>query len=253
MSATLIHPHNAPRLQPMALATIVLAHVGVLWAWSATRGPEQTPPEPLTMVSVVTSPAPVARAEAKAVQAPAKPAKAEPKAQTSTRPAPVPKAAPASVKPVLTSTAEAPAQAPAPAEKSTTATTKPSATPSATPTSVAANNSVSAGGSYNGAPAVPVAAPITAPRFDAAYLDNPAPAYPPLSRKANEQGKVVLQVWVDAQGLAKQVEVRTSSGYERLDRAASTAVSRWKFVPARQGSEAVAATVLVPIVFSFKD
>jgi protein TonB len=92
----------------------------------------------------------------------------------------------------------------------------------------------------------------TAPRFDADYLDNPAPAYPPLSRRQHEEGKVVLQVYVEASGLAGKVELHTSSGYERLDRSAIAAVSRWKFAPARQGAAAVGAWVLVPLVFSLK-
>jgi protein TonB len=104
------------------------------------------------------------------------------------------------------------------------------------------------------APASPAATATTdAPRFDAAYLDNPSPNYPPLSRRAREQGRVVLRVFVDASGQASRVDVQTSSGFERLDRAATTAVSRWKFVPAKRGSELVAAWVLVPFVFSLKD
>jgi protein TonB len=63
---------------------------------------------------------------------------------------------------------------------------------------------------------------------------------------------VLLHVFVEASGAASRVEVRSSSGFERLDRAAVAAVGRWKFVPARQGTDAVAAWVLVPIVFSLK-
>ena len=103
------------------------------------------------------------------------------------------------------------------------------------------------------APAVPVAAAPSVPRFDADYLNNPAPAYPPLSRRLHEEGKVVLRVFVEASGAAGTVEIRTSSGFERLDKSAVTAVSRWKFVPAKQGAEAVGAWVLVPIIFSLKD
>ena len=39
---------------------------------------------------------------------------------------------------------------------------------------------------------------------------------------------------------------------ERLDRAALSAVKRWRFVPARRGSEAVAGRVIVPIHFNLK-
>jgi len=64
-----------------------------------------------------------------------------------------------------------------------------------------------------------------------------------------EHGKVMLRVYVSAQGRAERVEVRTSSGSQRLDQAARAAVEQWKFVPARQGDDPVAAWVIVPITF----
>lgn len=107
------------------------------------------------------------------------------------------------------------------------------------------------------APPAPLAAPVavtpTQPRFDADYLDNPKPAYPALSRRSGEQGRVVLHVQVAASGLPTEVHLHAGSGSSRLDNAALDAVRRWKFVPARLGSEPVAASVLVPIVFSLKD
>lgn len=102
------------------------------------------------------------------------------------------------------------------------------------------------------AAAIPVPAPIVPPRFDADYLDNPAPAYPGLSRRLGEYGRVLLRVYVNPDGGAAQVEVRESSGYERLDKAARDTVQRWRFVPARQGERGVAAWVLVPISFSLR-
>lgn len=104
------------------------------------------------------------------------------------------------------------------------------------------------------APATPVAAARgearSEARFDADYLRNPKPVYPPMSRRLGEEGKVVLRVRVSAQGLALAVDVRQSSGYARLDEAARAAVERWRFVPAQQGGEAVEATVLVPLAFA---
>ena len=97
------------------------------------------------------------------------------------------------------------------------------------------------------APVAPVV--VTAVRFDAAYLNNPAPRYPTLSRRRGEQGRVLLQVRVDAHGLPQQVEIHQGSGYERLDEAALEAVRRWRFIPARRGDEAITASVRVPIVF----
>jgi protein TonB len=98
--------------------------------------------------------------------------------------------------------------------------------------------------------AAPVEAPITAARFDADYLHNPKPVYPAASRRLGEQGKVVLRVHVGADGSAEKVELKSSSGFARLDTSAQDAVSRWRFVPARRGDQAVAAWVLVPIAFN---
>ena len=90
---------------------------------------------------------------------------------------------------------------------------------------------------------------ITPPVFNADYLENPSPAYPSTSRRAGEQGKVILRVLVNAVGRADEIQLRTSSGFVRLDEAARATVLRWKFVPARRGSEPIAAWVLIPISF----
>lgn len=95
------------------------------------------------------------------------------------------------------------------------------------------------------------AAPVTPARFDAAYLNNPAPNYPLISRRLGEEGRVLLRVWVGADGAAAEVAVRTSSGSSRLDEAAMSAVRQWRFVPARRGDEPVAGWVVVPINFHF--
>lgn len=96
------------------------------------------------------------------------------------------------------------------------------------------------------------APPAELPRFDAAYLNNQAPLYPPLSRRLGEQGHVLLRVHVARDGSATQVLLNRSSGFGRLDAAARRAVERWKFVPARQGEAAVDAWVIVPISFSLE-
>ena len=102
------------------------------------------------------------------------------------------------------------------------------------------------------APAAASAPPLVSPRFDAAYLQNPPPVYPPLARRMGEQGRVFLRVLVAADGVAQQVELKTSSGSPRLDQAALDTVKRWRFVPARQGDQSVAAWVVVPISFSLE-
>jgi protein TonB len=95
-------------------------------------------------------------------------------------------------------------------------------------------------------------ATLTTARFDAAYLQNPRPVYPAISRRLGEEGKVVLRVHVDASGLATEVTIKTSSAFPRLDNAAREVVQQWRFVPARRGDEPTEAWVLVPIVFKLE-
>ena len=102
------------------------------------------------------------------------------------------------------------------------------------------------------APPAPVPAPLTPPSFNAAYLNNPAPAYPTLSRRMGEEGKVVLRVFVNESGLPQDVQLKSSSGSNRLDSTAVDTVKQWKFVPARRGDTPVGAWVLVPISFSLR-
>ena len=101
-------------------------------------------------------------------------------------------------------------------------------------------------------PAPVAAAPeaaISAPIFAADYLDNPPPAYPAMSRRVGEQGRVVLRVLVNPKGRAEDVEIRSSSGHFRLDEVARDTVRRWRFVPAKRGDQPVPAWVLIPISF----
>lgn len=99
-------------------------------------------------------------------------------------------------------------------------------------------------------PAPPAPPAIVAARFDADYLQNPKPVYPAMSRRLGEEGKVVLRVRVSAQGASLSVDIKQSSGFARLDEAARAAVEKWRFVPAKQGSDAVDSSVLVPLNFT---
>lgn len=102
-------------------------------------------------------------------------------------------------------------------------------------------------------PGEPAPLPVVPPNFVAAYLDNPAPRYPDSSKRLGEAGLVVLRVRVNTEGRPELVEIEKSCGFQRLDRAALDAVRKWKFVPAKQGEQPVAATVLVPLNFELKN
>ncbi len=101
------------------------------------------------------------------------------------------------------------------------------------------------------APSAPPAR-VVPPNFNADYLKNPPPVYPATARRQGQQGRVMLRVLVNAAGGADQVEIRRSSGHGMLDSAALEAVRQWRFVPARQGDQPVAAWVLVPITFTLE-
>jgi protein TonB len=91
---------------------------------------------------------------------------------------------------------------------------------------------------------------ISPPRFDAGYLNNPAPVYPNMSRRLREIGVVQLRVRVSTGGQPLEIQLAGSSGYARLDDAARAAVQKWKFVPAMRGGNPVEAWVIVPVEFS---
>ena len=210
-------------------ACVVLAHGAGLAALVATASrPPATEPAPI-QVTLIDLPAP-----AKPAPLPARP-----------QPAPQP----ATPRQTVAATKPAPARRTEPTRPSPTALSAPNTDPGPPVETSAPIRQAAA----PAAPAAPASAPVVAPRFDAAYLDNPAPAYPPLSRRAREEGKVTLRVLVSAAGLAARVEIAHSSGSERLDRAAYAAVGRWRFVAARQGEQAIEAWVNVPIIFKLQE
>jgi protein TonB len=87
---------------------------------------------------------------------------------------------------------------------------------------------------------------------DVAYLVQPAPHYPPDSRRIREQGLVILRVLIDDRGHAKAVEVYRSSGHPRLDEAARRAVERAVFKPYMDGGVARESAAIVPVEFSLR-
>lgn len=125
------------------------------------------------------------------------------------------------------------------------------APPSADPTPVSATPPA----------APPTASPVTAPpapprleppSTDARYLDNPRPPYPAMSRRLREQGRVVLRVRIETDGSASQAEVRTSSGFERLDDSARQTVLRWRYVPGKRNGVPEAMWFDIPIQFALE-
>lgn len=237
---------HATRISPAALATVLAAHAAAWLGLSGYAAETQRPIERPILISLVTPATeppktvlPVAPPKiSKPVSRPVEKTVARMPVETA-RPKPLPE-------PLLAVPAATPQEAPPPAAE---------AVPQAVPAQ-AEDAPQDAPAPMQDMPqavvAAPQPAPIALPRFNADYLDNPAPAYPSLSRRLGEEGRVLLRVQVNAAGAPTQVLLQQSSGHARLDEVASATVRRWQFVPARQGSRPIEAWVTVPIKFSLK-
>lgn len=196
--------------------TVTLAHAGLLWLAASqvlSTSPPASEPEHVIMASVLMDlPAPAAP-----TPQPVTP-KAQPKPQ---------------VQPTPLVTAQ-PQPSPVPTPTMSASPPTPAAAPAA---------------AGNPRPATSNTAAVVLPSSDADYLNNPPPAYPRMSRRMGEQGTVVLRVFINTEGRAEQAEVRTSSGYSRLDEAALETVRRWRYVPGKRAGVAEAMWFNVPIRF----
>ena len=93
-------------------------------------------------------------------------------------------------------------------------------------------------------------APVLPPKMDANALNNPAPAYPKLSRRLDEQGVVTLEVLILKDGSVGDVRLKQSSGFSRLDKTAIKAIKRWRYIPARRGNETIEYWYIQKLAFT---
>ena len=78
------------------------------------------------------------------------------------------------------------------------------------------------------------------------------PSYPSSARRLGVQGTTLLRVHVLDDGRVAEVDVEQSAGHPDLDSAAADAVRRWRFEPARRGTQPVAMWVRLPVEFRLK-
>lgn len=78
------------------------------------------------------------------------------------------------------------------------------------------------------------------------------PDYPKGARQRGEQGDVVVEIRVNAEGTVDAVKVAASSGFPELDEAAVRAARAAKFSPARSGRDPVASTARLKLQFKLK-
>lgn len=226
--------------------SVLVLHAAALWAVQAGVMSHQTPAEvivPAQLLSeFITPPAPT---PAPAPTPPAPPTPKPPPPKPAPAPPPKPKPVPPKPRPAPLPAAIAD---PTPAPNAPTGALE--APPPAPPAPPAPAAPVAAPAPAAPAPAPAPAAPrIELPSSNAAYLNNPSPTFPAVSRRLGEQGKVTLRVLISIQGLPERVEIAKSSGFDRLDRAALDTVKRWKFVPGKRNGVPEAMEYLVPVNF----
>lgn len=90
---------------------------------------------------------------------------------------------------------------------------------------------------------------VVAPRAK----ENPAPSYPRKARKRGYEGRVVLTVVVKADGAVKSADVKDSSGYALLDKAACDAVLEWKYFPGTRNGQPVEASTTATVRFELNE
>ena len=95
------------------------------------------------------------------------------------------------------------------------------------------------------APAGPKQVPPSAVR----YVKLPDLNFPALSKRAREQGTVVLRITVDVNGRLKQVTVHRSSGFERIDQAALKDILSARFAPQTEDGKPVEWQTLAPLAY----
>ncbi|TAG24409.1 MAG: energy transducer TonB [Burkholderiales bacterium] len=216
--------------RPVAIASaVVLLHVGGLAALQSgliVRAYEMV--VPVEMISqIIEPPKPMAPPPAPTPPPPPEPVKVNKAVPLPTAPQPLAIADP-------TPAPNAPVATPAPPAPLPPITAPLAATPSPAPA----------------APPAPAPAPkVELPRADADYLNNPKPPYPPVSKRLAEQGRVMVRVYVGADGSAQKVELNKSSGFDRLDATAVATVARWRFKPGTRGGVPEAMWHLIPIDF----
>ena len=218
------------RRQPTGLIAIAALHAAVVWLLlqgdTVQRAVRQVSP---LMVALLHTPAPAPQ-----------PTPALPPLPRQAVQLPAPALLPAPEVRV----ADAP---PAPAPEVVVAVAVP-ASPPAAPTATLTPAPAVAEPAPLRAAAAPPAPPVLAASA-IRYRVPPAIAVPMASRRLGESGTVLLRVWVDAQGLPRQVSLHRSSGFARLDEQALAAMREARFQPVTDGGSAIDWVVIAPLQY----
>ena len=90
------------------------------------------------------------------------------------------------------------------------------------------------------------------PSANADYLEQAQKIYPELSKRLGETGSVLLWVLIGVDGAAHKVEIKQSSGFDRLDQAAVRFAQKTRYVPGKKNGVPEAMWYALPIPFELK-
>ncbi|MFN9334892.1 MAG: energy transducer TonB [Alphaproteobacteria bacterium] len=82
---------------------------------------------------------------------------------------------------------------------------------------------------------------------------NRRPAYPEMSRRRGQEGTVMLELRVDANGRVTEVRVVESSGFSALDAAALETLRDWRFRPAQRAGLPIAGSLTTAVHFRLEN
>lgn len=87
---------------------------------------------------------------------------------------------------------------------------------------------------------------------DPVALNRIVPAYPRRARRLRHEGRVSVEIEVDADGSVSQTDIIESSGHRELDSAALSAVGTARFEPASKGGVSVCGRLRLTFEFRLK-
>jgi protein TonB len=233
-------PEYSPRMNPRTVAatvTVAAIHVVLLAVILSVRNePPVRALESRTMTAELLSPAPVAAPVAlqSLTPPPPKPTPPVPRVKPKMQPHPTPKPTPVPLPEAAAPSPVAPAAATEP--------TPPAAPAPAVPPAAAAP--------AIGRPTMEIAAPRNVPHLDCNIA---RPDYPAISKRRGETGTAYVRFVVGLTGSLENIELKKSSGYDRLDEAALDAVRASSCKPYLENGTPVRAAYTQPYQFGLND
>lgn len=230
-----------------ALVATVVIHAAVFTALivASTREPHQEDAAPPIMVSLVQSPEPIPEVAITEPEPQPQPKPPEPKPKPKPKPKvvdkPVPIEAPQPEEPVQEVTEEISEPQPQDIKQA----------PSQAPVN---DVPVVAERIEPVKPPEPKEQPIPeVPISGVSYLHQELPVYPAMSRRLGEQGVVMLRMLISEAGIPETIQIETSSGSERLDKAAIEAAKKSRFNPYKRNNKPMKVSVIAPVRFTIAD